>query len=42
MGKSNTIVVIRDAEVVTADLRQALAGASIETRPGLERAIALV
>jgi hypothetical protein len=42
MGKYNNFVVIRDSDVVAANLRQALAGASMDTRPGLEHAIALV
>jgi hypothetical protein len=42
MGKDNNFVVIRDSDVIAANLRQALAGASMDTRPGLEHAIALV
>ncbi|MGW7545291.1 hypothetical protein ACWGKQ_29910 [Streptomyces sp. NPDC054770] len=43
LSKKNTFVLaIRDAHVVAADLRQALATASPEERPGLERAAALV
>ncbi|MFD8717582.1 hypothetical protein ACFV2H_06005 [Streptomyces sp. NPDC059629] len=42
MGKSDNIVVIRDAQVVAAALREALVGASAETRAGLERAVAVV
>ncbi|MBL1111423.1 hypothetical protein JK364_03215 [Streptomyces sp. 110] len=42
MGKSHNIVLIRDAHVVAAALRQALDGASAETRPGLERAVTIV
>ncbi|GGN09341.1 hypothetical protein [Streptomyces fuscichromogenes] len=41
MGKSDNIVVIRDAQVVAAALREALASASAETRAGLERAVAI-
>ncbi|GGS11563.1 hypothetical protein GCM10010269_58400 [Streptomyces humidus] len=40
--KHNFVLVVRDADVVTAALREALAGASPEERPGLERAVALV
>jgi hypothetical protein len=40
--KNNFVLVIRDADVVAAALGQALAGASAEDRPGLERAAALV
>ncbi|MEV2194708.1 hypothetical protein AB0I02_27520 [Streptomyces phaeochromogenes] len=40
--KNNFVLTIRDADVVAAALRQALAGASPEERPGLERAAALV
>ncbi|MET8612564.1 MULTISPECIES: hypothetical protein [Streptomyces] len=40
--KHNSVLVIRDADVVAAALREALAGASPEERPGLERAVALV
>ncbi|WP_333774031.1 hypothetical protein [Streptomyces sp. IBSBF 3136] len=41
-GKSDVVPVIRDADVVAAALRQALATASPRERPGLERAAALV
>ncbi|MCX4722958.1 hypothetical protein OG372_29650 [Streptomyces sp. NBC_01020] len=41
-GKHNFVPVIRDADVVAATLRQALAEASPEERPGLERAAAIV
>lgn len=40
--KHNFVTVIRDADVVAMALRQALAEASPEERPGLERAAALV
>lgn len=40
--KNNFVLAIRDADVVAAALRQALAEASPEERPGLERAAALV
>ncbi|GAA3164395.1 MULTISPECIES: hypothetical protein [Streptomyces] len=41
-GKQHDVVpVIRDAEVIAAALRQALAEATPEERPGLERAAAL-
>ena len=40
--KHTSVLVIRDAEVVAAALREALAEASPEERPGLERAAALV
>ncbi|WP_256639198.1 hypothetical protein [Streptomyces murinus] len=40
--KHNHVLVIRDADVVAAALREALAEASPEERPGLERAAALV
>jgi hypothetical protein len=40
--KNNFVPAIRDADVVEAALRQALADASPEERPGLERAAALV
>ncbi|WP_326758499.1 hypothetical protein OHB35_10130 [Streptomyces phaeochromogenes] len=40
--KNNFVLTIRDADVVAAALRQALAEASPEERPGLERAAALV
>ncbi|MGW2963861.1 hypothetical protein ACWDGI_36120 [Streptomyces sp. NPDC001220] len=43
LSKKNTFVLaIRDADMVAAALRQALAEASPEERPGLERAVALV
>ncbi|MGX9885205.1 hypothetical protein [Streptomyces sp. NPDC002276] len=43
LGKKNTFVLtVRDADVIAAALREALAGASPEERPGLERSIALV
>ncbi|MFJ9350900.1 hypothetical protein [Streptomyces sp. NPDC101237] len=43
LSKKNTFVLtIRDADVVAAALREALADASPEERPGLERAAALV
>ncbi|CAM5677031.1 hypothetical protein SALBM135S_06199 [Streptomyces alboniger] len=41
-AKHNFVLVIRDADVVAETLRQALAEASPEERPGLERAAALV
>lgn len=40
--KHDVVPVIRDADIVTAALRQALAEATAEERPGLERALALV
>lgn len=40
--KHNFVLVLRDADVVAAALREALADASPEERPGLERAVALV
>ncbi|NEA98981.1 hypothetical protein [Streptomyces sp. SID13726] len=40
--KNDYVLTIRDADVVTATLRQALAEASPEERAGLERAVALV
>ncbi|MFF4401113.1 hypothetical protein [Streptomyces sp. NPDC001480] len=40
--KHDVVLLIRDADVVAATLRQALADASPEERPGLERAAALV
>ncbi|MFI5875095.1 hypothetical protein ACIBAH_22060 [Streptomyces sp. NPDC051445] len=40
--KHNFVLTIRDADVVAAALRQALAEAEPEERPGLERAVALV
>ncbi|MFJ2889925.1 hypothetical protein ACIO53_28100 [Streptomyces sp. NPDC087305] len=43
LSKKNTFVLtVRDSDVVAAALREALAGASPEERPGLERAAALV
>ncbi|MFZ3467718.1 hypothetical protein ACODT3_38800 [Streptomyces sp. 4.24] len=36
------VLLVRDTDVVAEALRQALAGASPEERPGLERAAALV
>lgn len=40
--KHNFVLLVRDADVVGAALRQALAEATPEERPGLERAAALV
>ncbi|MEU3858581.1 hypothetical protein AB0F03_14615 [Streptomyces sp. NPDC028722] len=40
--KQDGVLVIRDSDLVTAALREALAGASPEERPGLERALAAV
>src|SRR5262245_29810815 len=40
--KNNFVLLIRDADVIAAALRQALAEAPPEERPGLERAAALV
>ncbi|OQR63103.1 hypothetical protein B6E66_15815 [Streptomyces maremycinicus] len=40
--KNNFVLAIRDADLVTAALRRALAEASPEDRPGLERAVLLV
>ncbi|MFF0778421.1 hypothetical protein [Streptomyces sp. NPDC003720] len=40
--KNSVVLTIRDADVVGAALRRALAEASPEERPGLERAAALV
>jgi hypothetical protein len=40
--KQDVVLVIRDADLVAAALREALAEASPEERPGLERAAALV
>lgn len=40
--KHNFVLLVRDADVVAAALRQALAEAPPEERPGLERAMALV
>ncbi|MFF0201372.1 hypothetical protein [Streptomyces sp. NPDC005017] len=36
------VILVRDADVVAAALRRALAAAPPEERPGLERAVALV
>ncbi|GAA0967462.1 hypothetical protein [Actinocorallia libanotica] len=38
----NFVLLLRDADVVGAALREALEGASPQERPGLERAVALV
>ncbi|MFI0541334.1 hypothetical protein ACH3VS_20860 [Streptomyces sp. WSLK1-3] len=40
--KHNFVLLVRDADVVAATLRQALAEAPPEEGPGLERAVALV
>ncbi|AYN43808.1 hypothetical protein D9753_21700 [Streptomyces dangxiongensis] len=40
--KQDCVLVIRDSDIVTAALREALAGAPPEERPGLERALATV
>lgn len=40
--KSDVVPALRDADVIAAALRQALADASPQERPGLERAAALV
>ncbi|MCX5373813.1 hypothetical protein OG613_38420 [Streptomyces sp. NBC_00015] len=40
--KNNFVLAIRDADLVAAALRRALAEASPQERPGLERAAALV
>ncbi|MGW2647877.1 hypothetical protein ACWC2T_23845 [Streptomyces sp. NPDC001393] len=40
--RHDVVPVIRDADLVAVALRAALAGASPEERPGLERAVALV
>lgn len=40
--KHNFVLLVRDSDVIAAALRQALAEASPEDRPGLERAAALV
>ncbi|WP_445280288.1 hypothetical protein [Streptomyces sp. DSM 118148] len=40
--KSDLVLTIRDTDVVAAALREALAQASPQERPGLERAVALV
>ena len=42
LQKTDLVVLIRDADVVAAAVRQALAEAPPEERPGLERAVALV
>ncbi|KUN81607.1 hypothetical protein AQJ66_23885 [Streptomyces bungoensis] len=42
LSGKHDVLVIRDADLVAAALRQALAEASPEERPGLERAVALV
>ncbi|WP_328896013.1 hypothetical protein [Streptomyces sp. NBC_00236] len=39
--KDMAVIVIRDAEAITAALRQALEHANDEERPGLDRALAL-
>lgn len=41
-SKHDFVLLIRDADVIAQTLRQALAEASPEERPGLERAAALV
>ncbi|WP_250405595.1 hypothetical protein [Streptomyces cellostaticus] len=41
-GKNRVVLTVRDADVVAAALRQALAQASPLERPGLERAAAVV
>ncbi|MBB5926846.1 hypothetical protein [Streptomyces echinatus] len=41
-GKHDAVLLIRDADLVTSALRQALADTTPEERPGLERALALV
>ncbi|MDQ0681524.1 hypothetical protein QF032_000523 [Streptomyces achromogenes] len=40
--KQDAVLIVRDSDLVAAALRQALAEASPEERPGLERAAALV
>ncbi|MEU8925537.1 hypothetical protein AB0D10_32175 [Kitasatospora sp. NPDC048545] len=40
--KRNSVLLIRDSDTVAAALKQALAEASPEERPGLERAVAVV
>lgn len=40
--KHDAVLIVRDSDVIAAALRQALAEASPEERPGLERAAALV
>ncbi|MFF1302472.1 hypothetical protein [Streptomyces sp. NPDC058307] len=40
--KHNFVLLVRDADVIAAALRQAPAEAPPEERPGLERAVALV
>ncbi|MET7648910.1 hypothetical protein ABZS83_35880 [Streptomyces sp. NPDC005426] len=43
IGKQDMpVIVVRDADGISAALRQALAGAAAGERPGLERALALV
>ncbi|MFE1437449.1 hypothetical protein [Streptomyces sp. NPDC058739] len=42
MTKYHDVILVRDADVVAAALRQALAAAPPEERPGLERAVAVV
>ncbi|MCM2412092.1 hypothetical protein [Streptomyces sp. RKAG290] len=39
--QDTVVIVVRDADDITAALRQALDGASAAERPGLERALAL-
>ncbi|MFD8804144.1 hypothetical protein [Streptomyces sp. NPDC059597] len=41
-GKREFALVVRETDLVTAALRQALADAAPEERPGLERALAVV
>ncbi|KUN76492.1 hypothetical protein [Streptomyces griseoruber] len=41
-GKQNLVLTIRDSDVMAAVLREALAQATPEERPGLERAAALI
>ncbi|CUW28831.1 hypothetical protein L0F81_22915 [Streptomyces tricolor] len=40
--KQDLVLVLRDSDLITAALREALDGAAEEERPGLERAVALV
>ncbi|MFF9088094.1 hypothetical protein ACF1BE_17035 [Streptomyces sp. NPDC014991] len=40
--KQDCVLVIRDSDIITAGLREVLAGAPPEERPGLERALAAV
>ncbi|KOG42634.1 hypothetical protein [Streptomyces resistomycificus] len=40
--KHNFVLLVRETDVVAEALREALADASAEERPGLERAVALV